>query len=83
MGIPRLALNDSETAALQRRYWGYADIDGWGPKSGPPDPSEVERPNHVASSVLREAVAEGPILFHDLDKVHEHVFRPDAGTFAE
>jgi len=83
MGIPRLALNDSETAALQRRYWGYADIDGWGPKAALLTPRKSSAPNHVASSVLREAVAEGPILFHDLDKVHEHVFRPDAGTFAE
>jgi hypothetical protein len=37
----------------------------------------------VASSVLREAVAERPILFRDLDKVHEHVLRPDAGAFLE
>jgi coproporphyrinogen III oxidase len=32
---------------------------------------------------LREAVAEGPILFRDLYKAHEHVLRPDAGAFAE
>jgi hypothetical protein len=35
----------------------------------------------VASSVLCEAVAEGPILFRDFDKVHEHVLRPEAGAF--
>jgi hypothetical protein len=28
-------------------------------------------------------MAEGPILFRNLDKVHEHVLRPDAGIFAE
>ncbi len=35
------------------------------------------------SSVLREAVAEGPILFRALDKVHEHILRPDAWAFTE
>lgn len=35
------------------------------------------------SSELRDAVAEGPILFRGLENVHEHVLRPDAGAFAE
>ena len=39
--------------------------------------------NAKASSVLRDAVAKGPILFRDFDKVHEDVLRPDARTFAE
>jgi hypothetical protein len=34
-----------------------------------------------ASSELREAVAEGPILFRGLEHVHEHVLWPDAGAF--
>src|SRR5882757_4366418 len=35
------------------------------------------------SSELREAVAEGPILFRGLENVHEHVLWADAGAFAE
>jgi len=32
---------------------------------------------------LREAVAEGPILFRGLENIYERVLRPDAGAFAE
>ena len=32
---------------------------------------------------IGEAVADGPILFRGLDKVHEHVLRADAGAFTE
>ena len=35
------------------------------------------------SSVLREAVAQRPVLFRTLDKVHEHIPRPDAWVFTE
>jgi hypothetical protein len=35
------------------------------------------------SSVLREAMAEGPVFLGDLDKAHEHVLRSDAGAFLE
>src|SRR3954466_2119455 len=35
------------------------------------------------SSELREAVAEGPVLFRGLENVHEHVLRPDTRAFAE
>jgi hypothetical protein len=37
----------------------------------------------IASSELREAVADRPVLFRGLKNVHEHVLRPDAGIFAE
>ena len=37
----------------------------------------------IGSSELREAVADGPILFRGLENVHEHVLRADAGAFAE
>ena len=37
----------------------------------------------TASSKLREAVADGPILLRGVENVHEHVLRPDAGAFAE
>jgi hypothetical protein len=36
--------------------------------------------HRIASSVLREALAERRILFGDFDNVHEHVPRPDAGV---
>jgi len=45
----------------------------------PRDPASYR----IASGELREAVAEGPILFRRLEKVHEHVLRADAGVFAE
>ena len=36
-----------------------------------------------ASSKLREAVADGPVLFGGIENVHEHVLRADARAFAE
>jgi len=49
-----------------------------------PQPVGVPRYEHrIASGELREAVADGPILFRGVEKVHEHVLRPDAGAFAE
>jgi hypothetical protein len=32
---------------------------------------------------LREAVADGPVLFRGVENVHEHVLGPDAGILAE
>jgi hypothetical protein len=32
---------------------------------------------------LREAVADGPILFRGIENVHEHVLWANAGSFAE
>src|SRR6476660_4055475 len=45
--------------------------------------SKSESSYRIASSKLREAVADGPILCRGVDNVHENVLRPDAGTFAE
>ena len=39
--------------------------------------------HRIASSVLRDAVAEVPILFRGVIDVHKHVLRPNAGAFAE
>jgi hypothetical protein len=37
----------------------------------------------IGSSELREAVADGPILFRGIENGYEHVLRADAGAFAE
>src|ERR1700689_2913248 len=41
------------------------------------------RRHRIASSVLCEAVSEGPILLHHLDQVHEHILRPNDRAFAQ
>src|SRR5690349_26571 len=38
---------------------------------------------HTCSSKLREAIANGPILFRRVQDVHEHIPRPDAGALTE
>jgi hypothetical protein len=39
--------------------------------------------DRIASNELRDAIAEGPILFRGLKNVYEHILRPDAGAFAK
>src|SRR5262249_45147700 len=56
---------------------------GWPTAAGRPSGGLLRYEHRIASSKLREAVADGPILFRGLQNVHEHILRPDAGAFAE